>query len=753
MLVAVSLVVAWGWAALTPFIFALSRKVAPSRVGWGFSLGAHAVAIVLSTLAITALRVRLLAVFWGDPSISLSSFAERLVFWSDVNLFTYLAIVATWRAHDSHRKYIDRALRAHHLQTQLARAQLHYLELQLQPHFLFNSLNAIQELAHEAPRAAERMLRKLHTLLGLSLARSGHDEVSLDEELAALEPYIDIQRTRFSEWLTVRLSADEVARRALVPHLILQPLVENAIRHGLAVRQGPGHIDVTGTRRGNRLVLEVRDNGVGFDASALSHRPGIGLQNAGERLRQLYGTDHRFELLDAPGGGTLVEIEIPFRDAPDDASVEQAPPVPEEPHDSLRTETMADWRTGEHRATLRPSLPMRTTIVPRETDEGASVGESNAQQDDGLAPHIEETVLAPALGARAWSLYVGLWLLMAVFWTVQMYFYWLTMGEKMPVFDFESLKLQLVGSAFWIASAPLIFLAARRLRIRPGNWTVPIVGHAVLAVALAFAHLYATKVLQLSVGPILRPFNINPLTGNFFIYVGLVAWWNGRDFVAWYRAREVAAARLSTEIATSRFQALCVQLRPQFLLSTLDLLAQLVHSDVPRAEHLIARLADVLRLTLDSARARTHTLRQELHLLSSCVDAHRLGVRPHIALRTDVSAEALSSSVPSRLICTMVDDLLGAETTQPGGAMVVVVSAERGADATRVKLRGEGAWRDAPSELHAWWRKKSVAEAAVADAGPMVSVVFPDRATAVVILADPPQSPMAAHPAAVVAAA
>jgi LytS/YehU family sensor histidine kinase len=181
-----------------------------------------------------------------------------------------------------------------------------------------------------------------------------------------------------------------------------------------------------------------------------------------------------------------------------------------------------------------------------------------------------------------------------------------------------------------------------------------------------------------------------------------------------------------------------VQVRPQFLLGTLDLLARLVHVDVPRADRLIARLADVLRLTLDMAREHVTTLQQELQLLSASVEAHRLGVRPSVALETHIDQEALAKPMPSRLLCTMVDDLLAADGDGASDAatpLTIRVSAERAPDATRVRLHAE-VGVGAPGDLHGWWRKKSAAEAAVAAAGPLVTVAFPDRSTAVLIVAD-----------------
>jgi hypothetical protein len=343
--------------------------------------------------------------------------------------------------------------------------------------------------------------------------------------------------------------------------------------------------------------------------------------------------------------------------------------------------------------------------------------------------------------------------MMAVVWTVQMQAFEASRGMPWPAFDLKLLKLQLAGSAYWICLAPLVLSVSRRLRVRPERWVLPLALHIAMAVAIGFGHLELTKLLQLSSSPILVPFNINPLTGNLFVYFAMVAWINARDFSAWYRARETAAARLTSEIANSRFRALCVQLRPQFLLGTLELLAQLVHRDVWRAEHLIARLADVLRRTLDSARDRTTTLRQELQLLAACVEAHRVGIRPNVTLELDIDGTAMASSIPSRLVCTMADDLLAGETADTDARLVISVAAERVMDATRIRIHGEANWKTASGDMHAWWRKKSVAEAAIADAGPLVSVTFPDRSTAVVIVADPPSGRLAGSPFAAAVAA
>jgi hypothetical protein len=306
------------------------------------------------------------------------------------------------------------------------------------------------------------------------------------------------------------------------------------------------------------------------------------------------------------------------------------------------------------------------------------------------------------------------------------------------MFRWDIVRLQFAGAIYWTAASLVILALARRYRLY-GRRAVPHLAiHFAGAVAISFGFLWFLQAIGLSTAPILDAFNINPLTGNFFLYFGLLAWSHSRDFAAWYRARELTSAELTSEIARSRFQALCVQVRPQFVLGTLDLLARLVHVDVPRADRLIARLADVLRLTLDTAALRSTTLQEELDLVTASVEAHRLGIRPAVMLELDVPPEALNTAVPSRLLTTLVDDLLSSEPDAKGAAqpLEVQVSAERAIDTTRIRVRGVTPVSAAGKGSHDWWRRKSAAEAAVADAGPFVTVAFPDRATAVLIVAD-----------------
>ena len=198
------------------------------------------------------------------------------------------------------------------LEARLARAQLQSLRLQLHPHFLFNTLNTINALIGTDRHAAERVVSGLSELLRMSLSSASEQEISLAKELELLAHYIEIQQIRFQDRLTVSFRVDPDARHALVPNLMLQPLVENAIRHGIAPRAAPGHVVVTAARHDGRLELSVVDNGVG-ESSRVEHRDGVGLGNTRARLLSLYGNDHRFEAGGASTGGFAVRIEIPFR--------------------------------------------------------------------------------------------------------------------------------------------------------------------------------------------------------------------------------------------------------------------------------------------------------------------------------------------------------------------------------------------------------------------------------------------------------
>lgn len=244
------------------------------------------------------------------------------------NVTAYVTVLAAGHAFEVYRRYRDRELAASRLETQLARANLHALEMQVQPHFLFNTLNAISELVHHDPHAAELMIAQLGDLLRMTTDGALRQEVPLSRELDFVGTYLEIERTRFQDRLTVRTRVDADVRDCLVPNLVLHPLVENAVRHGLSPRVAPGTLTITARRVDGFVRITVRDDGRGLPPPTL-RRERVGLGNTRLRLRQAYGDAHRFELADAPGGGTVVLIEIPCRAAgPEPAPGPPRPPSP-----------------------------------------------------------------------------------------------------------------------------------------------------------------------------------------------------------------------------------------------------------------------------------------------------------------------------------------------------------------------------------------------------------------------------------------
>jgi two-component system, LytTR family, sensor kinase len=196
------------------------------------------------------------------------------------------------------------------LEYELTRAELDRLKDQLHPHFLFNALNAVTALIRPDPRAAERTVGALGQLLRLSLDTPYTHEVSLERELQLLGHYLDIQRIRFEDRLRVRVAADPALHAALVPSLVLQPLVENAIKHGIGPKADGGAIDVRIARFGAWLTLRVTDDGVGAPRAPESE--GIGLRNTRARLQYLYGESQRVRVMTATDRGWTVTLEIPF---------------------------------------------------------------------------------------------------------------------------------------------------------------------------------------------------------------------------------------------------------------------------------------------------------------------------------------------------------------------------------------------------------------------------------------------------------
>lgn len=303
------------WALLSLPIIWIARRFPLHRRNWQQLVVIHVTASLLMSVAYVFIRAAvgqvqnpLLGVtttFWGT--------AEKLFLKNSFpNLLIYWIIVSVSLAFDYYRKFRDREVRTADLERRLAEARLMALQMQLNPHFLFNTLHTISALVHRDVEQADRMIVRLSELLRLALENTDANEVPLRDELGFLRRYLEIEQTRFGERLAVKFDIAPETTDALVPNLVLQPIVENAIRHGVEPYRRKGTIVLRAGRRDSRLVLEVEDNGAGLK-SGQPARLGVGLSNTRDRLEHLYGKSQSFEFLPAASGGLKVQVVMPFR--------------------------------------------------------------------------------------------------------------------------------------------------------------------------------------------------------------------------------------------------------------------------------------------------------------------------------------------------------------------------------------------------------------------------------------------------------
>jgi two-component system, LytTR family, sensor kinase len=300
-------------ALMAPLVMRLALRFQAGRVGWPAMIGIHLAGAlaygVVHTAAMLAVRRALMSAFpkgWW--------YAARVEFLTQLDwmFMTYLFLVGLAHAFAYRRESEGRALDAAHLETRLVEAQLQSLQRQLHPHFLFNTLNTISGLMRTDVNAADVMMDRLGDLLRVTLNSSNIQEVTLREELELLQKYLDIEQTRFGPRLTVRMHVHPEALDARVPNLLLQPLVENAVRHGIAPHSRPGQIVVEAARAGARLRIQVRDSGEGVPNDRLTLlNQGVGVANTRARLQHLYRANHEF-VFSNTDGGFCVTVAIPF---------------------------------------------------------------------------------------------------------------------------------------------------------------------------------------------------------------------------------------------------------------------------------------------------------------------------------------------------------------------------------------------------------------------------------------------------------
>ena len=309
----------YAWGLLAPIIFRACRRFDFSTAPWRtvaahLACGALASLLhccVLTTGARIEAQVLQTGLLW--PTLFRFIFANH--FHEDV--LTYAAIVSVWYALDYYNRFRERERHAAELEAHLAQARLQALRTQLHPHFLFNTLNGIAALIYENPKGAHRMLARLSELLRIFLKDSGAHEVTLRCELELGRRYLELEQIRLGDRLAVEFDVAPDTLEACVPNLLLQPLLENAIKHAIAPFSRRGRICVCSRRDNETLRLRITDNGPGLTTSTEgSGRTGIGLSNTRARLNELYGNSHRIELKNGEHEGLVIEIAIPFHVAP-----------------------------------------------------------------------------------------------------------------------------------------------------------------------------------------------------------------------------------------------------------------------------------------------------------------------------------------------------------------------------------------------------------------------------------------------------
>jgi len=309
---------AYVYALGTPLVLWAAARLPIERSNWIRSALLHIPISIVFSVVLTALARVIIWLIFGyrmGRALTFQSMTNFVVGNFTEGIGIYLLIALMSYAYDYYRRYREGQLKTLQLEAQLSQAQLQALKMQLHPHFLFNTLHSISALLTKDVEAARKMITRLGDFLRLTLENSGSPEVTLKQEMEFLTCYLEIERIRFQNRLVTRMDLGEKTLDAKVPNLILQPIVENAIRYGIAPRSTPGLLEIEAKQLNGMLRIQVRDNGPGLPehrTSQTQFKKGLGLANTETRLKRLYGADHLFDLANNPAGGLIVTLEIPF---------------------------------------------------------------------------------------------------------------------------------------------------------------------------------------------------------------------------------------------------------------------------------------------------------------------------------------------------------------------------------------------------------------------------------------------------------
>ncbi len=558
--------------------------------------------------------------------VQLARFPVLLLSRLDTNLLFVAAIGGALWAVEYAKRNTAADVAAARLDSALADARLHVLTLQLHPHFLFNTLNLISQLAYRDVTAARRTLANLRGLLVRSLEQSDQRDVSLGDELRFLTAYLEIQQRRFGDRLRVRVDVTDEARTAAVPHLLLQPLVENAIAHGIGDRAHGGEIHVRGHVTGGRLLLSVEDNGVGPRAELL--REGVGLTNTRLRLHQISEGDYRFSFGARPEGGAIVSIAIPVR----------AP-------------------------SALPELDHALAVEDDETDDDA--------------PRQR------ARGSMMLQLVAG-WAAVAMVWTELEAVNRVIAGESL---EWGAIVWgNLVNAAIWAVLTPGVLWLARRIDVGARWAPRRIALHALAAVAAAAIHIGVYFTLLRLFTPVryhAQPVNLlGWAVWDMLAYFTILVFATVVTLGARHRESRARMAVTRARLARARLASLRLHLQPGVLLAGLDAIDTTMAADPERAERAIACMGDLLRLLLARADRDTVSLASEIAALRAYV-----GVTGSTAT-FDVDPELDGAELPAVLLAPLASSLASVarvSVRRDGPSLSVeVASRDAGVDVARL---------------------------------------------------------------------
>ena len=296
-------------------MFWLARRFRIERQHWSRRILLHAIVGLVLVSSMTAVHYPIFMPFIGYRSeMTWFGMFKSVFFNLDRQLTIYWLLLMMSHALNYYNSFRQGQLQAAQLRTELVQSQLEALKMQVHPHFLFNTLHSISALLNKDTDAARRMSTRLGDFLRLTMENAGTQEVTLQEEMEFLNSYLEIERIRFRDRLTTSVEVDPGMWDVRVPNLILQPIVENAMRHAIATNTKPGRIEITAVARNGCLRIQVKDNGPGLSADQILVNQigkGVGLSNTKARLERLYGSDHLLELANGPDGGLVVTLEVP----------------------------------------------------------------------------------------------------------------------------------------------------------------------------------------------------------------------------------------------------------------------------------------------------------------------------------------------------------------------------------------------------------------------------------------------------------